>query len=994
MKIVYLTKQAISVYLCLTLTLCAIFASGQAPAPFECSHLAYQVSSNAGSNSTLYSYDVASGTRTLLHTLPLNVNAIGYNTTDNFMYGIAVTTKNLVKIGSNGSIETHVIPNLPTADYNVGDFIGDGYYFVYGGGTPRYYVIDVNPSRSTYLQLVDPTAAFVLDNSPYGNTFNGSPGLSLSDLAYNPLTGLLYGVIDPQGALAYRRVTVNPLTRAVSFSAAAILGGGIQSETQAFGSAFIDANQNHFYVFGNQQGRFYRVNLADNTAVTISSSAPAENNDGASCPNAFLVTPTPFECSALAYQVTYSGGAYSNLYSYNVATGTRTLISELTVSANAIGYNTLDNYLWGVIASTNQVVKIGANGGTEIYNIPNLPVPSMGYNVGDFIGDGYWFVYDRTATRYYVIDVNPARSTYLQLVDPTASFALDTAPYGNAFTGDLAGSILNLSDVAYNPATGLLYSMMDPSTTGGNAFKSVTINPVTTQVTLSAGGVSGASIQTEGTAYGSVFIDQAPGIFYVFANQLGRFYKIDINTNTASLVSTSLSAANNDGASCPNAFLTASISGNIFHDPDGGNVNNSTGAPNTVPSGLFANLVNSAGNVVAVVPVNSAGIYGFTGTPSGTYTVVLSTTSGVVNEPAPTPVLPTGWVNTGEFNGAPNTGNTGPVDGISPPFTYTAGSELANINFGIQEPPVAEVKSFNLPATPAVNDIISLSAGGDSNTGNTPGNLTGNDPDGGVLNSTTAPYGVTINTIPLAGTLIYDGTPITTANYYIPNYDPTKLEFQFTGSGYSNVSFTYSVHDAAGAQSTPVSYAIAWEGSLPVNLVSFTGRKGDNSSVALTWITSSETNSEGFEIEHSVNGKNWITIGRLASKGESRELSRYTFTHSDPSNGKNMYRLKMIDFDRTFAYSNIIRLDYRLAAEVSVYPNPAIDAVKIKIEGVLNSTDIRNVDIYDLNGRAVYSASKPTSGEIDVTHLNAGTYIIAIQHKNGTRYNTRVIIKK
>ncbi|SEJ74321.1 Por secretion system C-terminal sorting domain-containing protein [Dyadobacter sp. SG02] len=529
---------------------------------------------------------------------------------------------------------------------------------------------------------------------------------------------------------------------------------------------------------------------------------------------------TPFNCSNLAYQVSGPNTGNSNLYSYNVATGARTLMGALPARINSIGYNTLDNYIWGMNVLTNQVVKVGSNAALETYTVPNLPAPTVSeyYNVGEVFGDGYLFIYSRLGARYFVVDINPARTaTYLQLVDPTASYVLDAAPYGNTFTG---AASLDISDIVYNSSNGLLYGIIDAQSTT-NAYRRFTINPVTRQVTIAAATVAGGGIQNnEKIAFGSTFIDQTANTFYVFANTLGGYYKIDMTTNAATLVSVAPTggASNNDGASCPDAFLTASITGNVFHDPNAGNVNNSTGSSNTVPSGLFANLVGTDGNVAAVAPVNVSGIYGFTSIAAGNYTVVLSTTNGTVGSEAPAASLPAGWANSGEFNGAENTGNTAPVDGISPEFTV--GVNSTDVNFGIQQPPVADVKSFTLPATPAANSTIQLGLGGDVNSGNTPANLTGNDPDGGVLNSTTAPYGVTINTLPVNGTLIYDGAPVTTPGMLITNYDPTKLEFQFTGSGYSDVAFSYSVHDAVGSVSAPASYAIGWTGPVTGTLVS------------------------------------------------------------------------------------------------------------------------------------------------------------------------------
>ncbi|WP_229212865.1 T9SS type A sorting domain-containing protein [Dyadobacter soli] len=990
------------------LILSVSFAWGQ-PAPFVCSNLAYQVSGPAGGNSSLYSYNVASGSRALLGGLPITVNAIGYNPLDNYIWGMANSTNQIIKLGSNVQYSAFTIPNLPVASgvgYNVGEIIGDGYMFLYSSGQSRYYVVDLNPARATYLQLVDPTSSYSLDNAPYGNAFSGTTGIAVSDLTYSAATGLLYGIVDAGAGAAYKLVTVNPVTRVAVASANAISGAGIQGETSGYGSAFIDQSANNFYVFANTLGQFFRINLGTNTAALVSTSVPAESNDGASCPNTFFVEPAAFTCQGLAYQVTSEAGTNSNLYSYNVATGARALLSELTVNANAVAYNTLDNYLWGLIATTNRVVKIGSNGGSQMFTVPNLPNPSAGYNVGDIIGNGYLLFYDRTETRYYVVDLDASRATYLQLVDPTASFVLDTAPYGNQFS--TAPAVLNLSDLAYNPATGLLYGLTDPTST--SPFRSVTLNPVTRAVTFGPA-VSGGGIQGETAAYGSIFIDQNADGFYAFANSQGRFYRVNSTTNTATLVSISVPATNNDGASCPDAFLTASIAGNVFHDPDAGNVDNSTGSPNTVPSGLFANLVGTDGNVVGVVSVNTDGTYQFTDIAPGDYTVVLSTTSGSIGGVAPAASLPAGWVNTGEFNGAENTGNTAPVDGISPVFTI--GVNSTDVNFGIQQPPVADPKTYTVPnaafsftpvATyPTFPDYMAIQASSANLTGYpTGGSLSGSDAEDCPAGECNTDTGTTFNIVSIEPTtrLYYDfgagpvAIDVTGGPVSIPNFEMTKLViYGAVGSGTGNnlIGFTYSITDQAGATSTAVAYTIQTEGPMPVTLISFDARL-EGQTVNLAWATSTEQNSMGFEIQRSGNAANWSKVEFVTSlspeTGSSSKLD-YIFTDTAPLKGTSYYRLKMIDFDQSFAYSQIRSVNGENGQSVTLYPNPVSTLLLIK--NVPNER-IGRIRVLDLTGRAVIDQRGMPAHGIDVSRLPAGTYIVDIEMLDGSHTKNKIIV--
>ncbi|MGG7661757.1 DUF6923 family protein [Dyadobacter sp. BHUBP1] len=732
---------------------------------------------------------------------------------------------------------------------------------------------------------------------------------------------------------------------------------------------------------------------------------------------AWAQEPTPFACSNLAYQVSGPNTSNSSLYSYNVSTGVRTLMGALPARVNSIGYNTLDNYIWGINVLTNQVVKIGANAALSTYSIPNLPAPEVSayYNVGEVFGDGYLFIYSRLATRYYVVDINPARTaTYLQLVDPTASYTLDAAPYGNTFIG---ATSLDISDIVYSSSNGLFNGIIDAQS-ATNAYRRFTINPVTQQVTITPTTIAGGGIQNnEKVAFGSVFIDEKPNTFYVFANTLGGFYKVDMTTNAATLISTAPTggANNNDGASCPNTLLVTTISGTVFHDPDAGNVNNSTGNPNVAPSGLYANLIGTDGNVVAVAPVLPSGFYGFDGIPAGNYHVVLSTTNGTPGTASPVPGLPAGWVNTGEFNGAENTGNTAPADGISPVFTV--GVNSTDINFGIQQPPVADLKTYQVPNAafsvappagyPALPGYQSIAASSANLTGYpSGGSLSGSDPEdcagAGTCNTGT---GTTFNieAINASTQLYYDlgsgpvPIDVTGGPVSIPNFDVTKLViYGATGSGTSSnpVGFTYSITDNGGATSSAAGYSIETESPMPVTLIRFDVRPEGNT-VNLQWATSSEENSKGFEIERSANASAWTKIGFLPSlSSETVSSSRldYHFADPNPLRRRSYYRLRMVDVDGKYTYSQIRVMASENSAMIYTYPNPAAD--ELTINGLNGSEVIKVLDIFGrtlIEGRNSDGKNKTV---LNIRPLPNGVYLIKTQMPDGSSVSQKVIKKK
>jgi len=174
---------------------------------------------------------------------------------------------------------------------------------------------------------------------------------------------------------------------------------------------------------------------------------------------------------------------------------------------------------------------------------------------------------------------------------------------------------------------------------------------------------------------------------------------------------------------------------------------------------------------------------------------------------------------------------------------------------------------------------------------------------------------------------------------------------------------------------------------LPVELVSFTGEKTDRGS-DLNWITASEENNEGFEIERSNNGSDWTKIGYVQGNGTSSELMQYTFLDAAPTEGTNYYRLKQNDFDGKFDYSKTVTLNYRNEkSEFIFYPNPAHNV--LTYEGSAGT-----LTIYDVHGRQIMQqTTNSEKTNFDISQLEVGVYIIEMTN-NSNEKSTKRFIKK
>ena len=120
--------------------------------------------------------------------------------------------------------------------------------------------------------------------------------------------------------------------------------------------------------------------------------------------------------------------------------------------------------------------------------------------------------------------------------------------------------------------------------------------------------------------------------------------------------------------------------------------------------------------------------------------------------------------------------------------------------------------------------------------------------------------------------------------------------------------------------------------TIPVELESFIASVKDKN-INLNWITATELNNSGFDIEKSIDNLTWNKIGFVIGKGTTTEKSYYSFEDNNPVNGKSYYRLKQIDYDGTFTYSNIVAIEFGMPVNFSLeqnYPNPFNPATIIK----------------------------------------------------------------
>ena len=216
-------------------------------------------------------------------------------------------------------------------------------------------------------------------------------------------------------------------------------------------------------------------------------------------------------------------------------------------------------------------------------------------------------------------------------------------------------------------------------------------------------------------------------------------------------------------------------------------------------------------------------------------------------------------------------------------------------------------------------------------------------------------------------------------------------DFDFNGST-STIKYVIKDVKTPLAQISNQSTITVNVGPLPVKLISFSAAK-EGIIATLKWATSEETNSDHFEIQHSLSGKDWEYLGKVSSHGESKTQKTYSFNHKTPVNGENLYRLKMVDKDLTFAYSSIksVKFEGLSTADLSIYPNPTADKLMIRDFGT-----VKEIMVSNLSGVTVYKSSSfaNSNGGIDVTSFPQGMYIVKISRTNGVVSTSKVVVGK
>ena len=201
----------------------------------------------------------------------------------------------------------------------------------------------------------------------------------------------------------------------------------------------------------------------------------------------------------------------------------------------------------------------------------------------------------------------------------------------------------------------------------------------------------------------------------------------------------------------------------------------------------------------------------------------------------------------------------------------------------------------------------------------------------------------------------------------------------------------HNVHPTIGAFENPA--------TLPVELISFVAYI-INGKVSLEWSTATEVQNYGFEIERKNENGSWSKLSFITGNGNSNTTHNYFYTDENPVQGTVLYRLKQIDNDGGFKYSEIVTVNNNLVEDFKLeqnYPNPFNPKTVIKYS--LPKAVFVTIKVYNILGKEVSVLLNENklagnySIDFDAANLSSGTYIYVITAGNFSSSKKMLLLK-
>lgn len=218
------------------------------------------------------------------------------------------------------------------------------------------------------------------------------------------------------------------------------------------------------------------------------------------------------------------------------------------------------------------------------------------------------------------------------------------------------------------------------------------------------------------------------------------------------------------------------------------------------------------------------------------------------------------------------------------------------------------------------------------------------------------------------------------------NIGSDRVYHHTTDGSYSELIVFTNALSGSNRQSLEVSQGTYFltSGTLPVTWLDFTANlRGEN--VLLSWQTAEELQSKEFIVQHSSNGNTWIDIAKLPAGGNSHSTNNYNYIHTAPVTGNNYYRIRQIDLDGKFSYSEVRQITMDRNNQLPIVTSNLVNDGRLQLR-VYQSTDL---SLYNAEGKLIWK-KQFASG----THtINTGNYLKGIYFLKGVNTVDKILIR-
>ena len=234
---------------------------------------------------------------------------------------------------------------------------------------------------------------------------------------------------------------------------------------------------------------------------------------------------------------------------------------------------------------------------------------------------------------------------------------------------------------------------------------------------------------------------------------------------------------------------------------------------------------------------------------------------------------------------------------------------------------------------------------------------------------------------------VYNG-PVAPANlvssncFIVPKSSPSSLytTSNFTVPCSAGLTFVITRYTASNGQCQggTCGQTITIDGGpLPINMTNFFVKR-EKGNAAITWKTSFEQNAKEFVIQRKT-GNDFETIATVPA---ANVANGYTYSYNDPNNvkGISQYRIKMVDADGAFKYTEIRSIKgTSTVSDFNIFPNPSTGSARVSVSDVTEDTDVQ---VVDNSGRILKTYQMGTGNTVDIANLQKGMYMIRVVTKS------------